>query len=462
MKYFLILCSMCMAVFLFIQCKQSGKASSPGSHMPAKSKIMTPVWAANANLYEVNIRQYTPEGTFDAFRQHLPRLQQMGVDILWLMPIHPISATKRKGTLGSYYACSDYREVNSEFGTIADLRKLIDDIHGRKMHVIIDWVPHHTGWDHPWIKEHPEYYSKDSLNKIIDPINEATGKPWGWTDVAELDLSNTEMRKAMIADMLYWIDSFRIDGFRVDHAHGVPDTYWDEVSLAMADKPVFMLAEGEEPWLRNDSNFIATYSWQFHHAMNSIANGEEPLAKLDSILAKDRRRYNYGYHIYFTSNHDENSWAGTVFERLGDGHQTFAVLAATIDGMPLIYGGQEAAMDKRLEFFEKDTIDWGNYPYGGFYGTLFSLKKRNKALWNGAYGGSPQRINSSKAAYAFSRVKDKDELIVILNLTSQDQTTKLDRATGPLKNVFTGQAEQIEKGEEIRLKPWEYIVLSNK
>jgi glycosidase len=266
----------------------------------------------------------------------------------------------------------------------------------------------------------------------------------------------------MIADMLYWIDSFHIDGFRVDHAHGVPDDYWDEVSLALSDKPVFMLAEGEEYWLRNDSNFVATYSWQFHHAMNSIAKGEESLAKLDSILAKDRRKYKYGYHIYFTSNHDENSWAGTVFERLGDGHQAFAVLAATIDGMPLIYGGQEASMDKRLEFFEKDTIDWGDYPYAGFYGTLLSLKKRNKAMWNGSFGGPSMRINSSKAAYAFRRVKDNDELVVILNLSGKDQTTKLDRATGPLKNIFTGQTKQYKKGEEIRLKPWEYIVLSNR
>ena len=218
-------------------------------------------------------------------------------------------------------------------------KRTVKKAHELGMKVLIDWVPHHTGWDHVWIKSHPEYYSKDAGGNIIDPINEATGESWGWTDVAELRLNNKEMRKAIIDDMKYWVTNFDVDGFRVDHAHGVPSDYWDEVSSALAkmDKPLFMLAEGEETWLRNTDNFMMTYAWKFHHAMNAIARGESSVDKLDTILSLDRTTYTNGFHMYFTSNHDENSWAGTEMERMGAGHKGFAVLSATIDGMPLIY-----------------------------------------------------------------------------------------------------------------------------
>ena len=401
-------------------------------------KVEVPSWAKNATIYEMNIRQFTPEGTFAAILPHLQRLADMGVDIIWLMPVHPISETKRKGSLGSYYAVNDFRDVNPEYGTVRDLQVLIGQAHNLGMKVIIDWVPHHTGWDHPWITEHPEWFSKDEEGNIIDPINEETGEPWGWTDVAELDLSNPEMRKEIISDMIFWIEGSGIDGFRVDHAHGLPDDYWDEVSVALSrlNQPIFMLAEGEEPRLRNKENFVATYAWKFHHAMNDIAKGEKSVNVLDTILAEDRAEYTSGYHMYFTSNHDENSWAGTVMERMGDGHQTFAV-------------------------FEKDPIDWNDYEYADFYMTLSKLKKRNPALWNGAYGGLSERINTSDSVYAFMRKKDEAEIYVILNLTDQEQTTELSvDAKG--RNVFGGPVRSVKANEEITLAPWEYIVLSNR
>ena len=428
-----------------------------------RTKVEVPDWAKDAVIYELNIRQYTPEGTFEALIPHMARLSEMGVDIIWLMPIHPISETKRKGTLGSYYAVNGFREVNPEYGTLADLENLIGEIHKQDMKVLIDWVPHHTGWDHPWIKDHPEWFSQDSLGNIIDPINEETGEPWGWTDVAELDLSIPEMRKEIITDMIYWLDEVGIDGFRVDHAHGLPDDYWDEVSLGLAtlDKPIFMLAEGEEYRLRNRENFIATYAWEFHHAMNDIAKGTKGVNVLDSLLQKDTS-YTFGYHMYFTSNHDENSWAGTVMERMGDGHKTFAVLAHTIDGMPLIYSGQEEPITKRLEFFEKDDIEWKDYAYAEFYSTLNELKSRNKALWNGADGGHPERINESDYVYAFRREKDGDTVVVILNLSDQARSTSLTRSTGKLTEVFSSEEMQYDSGEIIELDAWQYIVLSNK
>lgn len=426
-------------------------------------KIVAPDWAKNAVIYELNIRQFTPEGTFGAIVPHLDRLEKMGIDIIWLMPIHPISETKRKGTLGSYYAVNGFREVNPEYGTMSDLENLVAEIHKRDMKVLIDWVPHHTGWDHPWITEHPDWYSRDSLNNIIDPINEETGEPWGWTDVAELDLYNQDMRKEIISDMIFWIDEKDIDGFRVDHAHGLPDDYWNEVSDALAklDEPVFMLAEGEELRLRNERNFLVTYAWKFHHAMNDIAKGTKGVNYLDTLLMNDRD-YTYGYHMYFTSNHDENSWAGTVMERMGDGHKTFAVLAQTIDGMPLIYSGQEEPMRKRLEFFEKDTIKWKDYAYVPFYTTLNALKKKNQALWNGQDGGQARRINTSDYVYAFIREKDGNSVVVILNLSDAPRETSLWSDTPKMKDVFNGGKRQFKAGEVISLKPWEYIVLSSK
>jgi len=472
----LIITAMVLGLFGIFGCDSKPQSNSPSveksakdspsdeSASASKGKIATPAWAKNASMYEINIRQYTPEGTFKAIVPHLERLAQMGIDIIWLMPIHPISKTKRKGSLGSYYAVNGFREVNSEFGSEHDLQYLISTAHNNGLKVIIDWVPHHTGWDHPWISAHPEWYSHDSNGNIIDPVNEETGEPWGWTDVAELDLSNQEMRKEMISDMIYWIESAGIDGFRIDHAHGLPDDYWNQVSVALAglDQPIFMLAEGADPRLRNEKNFVATYSWEFHHAMNDIAKGTKNVNSLDDILKADRKKYNTGYHIYFTSNHDENSWAGTEMERMGDGHKAFAVLSATIDGMPLIYSGQEEPLEKRLKFFEKDQIEWSDYAYADFYKTLFQLKKRNEALWNGSLGGVSERINKSDHVYAFKREKGEDKIVVILNLSDQERRTYLSEEVDKMRNVFDRKSQSYKENEEIILAPWEYIVLSSK
>ncbi len=450
-----------MTTMTTFSCKQAGVENAK---VNANSRVTPPEWSYAANIYEVNIRQYTPEGTFEAFRQHLPRLKKMGVDILWLMPIHPISVPKRKGTLGSYYAVSDFRAVNPLFGNHEDFKRLVDSTHAMGMHLILDWVPHHTGWDHPWITKHPEYYNKNDKGEIRDPVNEETGEPWGWTDVAELNLENPEMRRQIIDDMIYWIEDYHIDGFRVDHAHGVPADYWDEVShtLAGLNKPLFILAEGEETYLRNDSSFVATYAWKIHHMMNDIANGKNNVNELDTLLEEERKIYTYGYHMYFTSNHDENSWAGTEFERMGDGHKTFAALCATLDGLPLIYSGQEEPLKKRLAFFEKDTIPFKNYEYASFYTTLNELKKKNQALWNGEKGGLSRRINESDHVYAFIREKNGDKLIGVFNLSPKPQKTTLTVPIQEMNIVFTEDELTLDTGQNINLGPWEFFLFSSK
>lgn len=451
-----------------------------------------PDWHKNATIYEVNLRQYTPEGTFASFEAHLPRLKEMGVDILWFMPIHEISKTKRKGGLGSPYAVTDYKGVNPDMGSMEDFQHLVNAIHAAGMHIIIDWVPNHTGWDNKWITDHPDWFTQDSLGNVVDPIDYNTGKSWGWTDVADLNYENQEMRAAMIDAMKFWITAIGVDGFRADVAHGVPVDFWEECTAALyAEKPVFMLAEAEVPELLNTGSFIMDYGWEMHHLLNEIAKyqgankkpaqtlvqgnvkegGKQKVAKktaldIDKLLAKKAKAYSKGYHMHFTSNHDENSWAGTEFARMGDGHKAFAVLTATFDGMPLIYTGQESAMDKRLEFFEKDEVPWGEFEYADFYKTLFTLKHNNKALWNGEHGGALVKIptGTDENVYAFMREKEGDRVIVIINLSAKEQEILLAGSgyDGNYNNVFSNASIDIAEGMTMKMGPWDYLVLSSK
>jgi len=452
--------------FIAFSCKQEPKAASASAPAALEPSTAAPDWADGANIYEVNIRQYTPEGSIKAFAGHLPRLQKMGVDILWLMPVFPVSEERRKGTLGSYYAVSDFRQINPEFGTMEDFRAMLDEAHRLGLRIILDWVPNHTGWGHTWIKEHPEFYTQNKAGEIIDPIDPKTGESWGWTDVADLNYDNADMRKAMIGDMLFWINEVGIDGFRCDVAGEVPDDFWKDASaqLRQAKSDIFMLAEAEQPPHRNDEHFAMSYGWSFHHLMNNIAKGEKNASDVALWLAEDRAQFSKGYHMQFITNHDENSWNGTEFERMGEAVKTMAVLAFTFDGMPLIYSGQEAGLNKRLEFFEKDTILWDNLPaYEPFYRSLLDLKHRNKALWNGAAGGEPTIIPAGdpKKVLVYLREKGEQRVVVILNLSPEPQDIVLEdkRLAGSYSNIFANSSTTITPGMSLKLNAWDYLVL---
>ncbi len=421
-----------------------------------------PIWSKNANMYEVNIRQFTPEGTFSAFEQHLPRLKSMGVDILWLMPVYPISDTKKKGSLGSYYAVSDYARVNPEFGSLDDFRKMVQTIHANGMKIILDFVPNHTGWDHVWLSEHPDYYTKDKNGNVVDPIDPSTGKSWGWTDVADLNFENPDMRQSMIDDMLYWIEDENIDGYRMDVAHGVPVSFWGEVSTALtkAKPDVFMLAESEVPSLRNNKYFQADYGWGFHHLLNEIAKGEKGPKDVQEWYVSNKEKYQTGWHIHFTSNHDENSWAGTTMERMGLAHEALAALAYTLDGMPLVYGGQEEPLKKRLEFFEKDDIGFGDYQREGWYKSLFDLKHDNQAIWNGEFGGRVRFLQVDEQILSYKREKNGAEVICILNLSGSHASYILDQDLDGFTDVIGNKKVKIAKGQKIDLGNWDYKVFS--
>jgi glycosidase len=369
-------------------------------------------------MYEVNVRQYTPEGTFAALQRHLPRLDSLGVDILWLMPVQPIGKASRKGSLGSYYSVANYTAINPEYGNAADFKAFVDDAHRQGMRVIIDWVPNHTAFDHPWITQHPDWYVHRP-DGTISYARDNEGRETDWTDVAELNYDNPEMRKAMIADMRWWLDNMGIDGFRCDVAGGVPNDFWLQARDALtAVKPdLFLLAEAESP--EAHAAFHATYGWELHHLLNEIAQGKKPTTELDAFFARQKKAYPpAAYRLDFTSNHDENSWNGTEFERMGDNHIPAFVLSATIQSsMPLLYTAQEARINKRLRFFDKDTVNWSGPSLASFYRSMFDLKHTNVALANGAYGGEQKRLetNGGDRVYAFTRTRDNNTVLVAVN-----------------------------------------------
>ena len=422
-------------------------------------------WTKNANIYEVNIRQYTPEGTINAFSQHLPRLKDMGVKILWIMPIYPISVKNRKGGLGSYYAAQDFKAVNPNFGTLEDFKALVKKAHAADMKVILDYVPNHTGFDHIWTTEHPEYYTKNDKGEITEPLND-DGSSTGWTDVADLNYDNRELRAAVIDVLKFWIEEADIDGYRMDVGFMAPDDFWDEAVPALQKvKPVFMLAESDHPYHRNSGLFQMNFGWPFHHLMNDIAKGKANANDIDSFRISQAERYEQGYYMHFLSNHDENSWNGTIGERMGDAADVLGVLAFTLEGMPLIYSGQEAGLDKRLAFFEKDSIDWSTFPKQDFYKTLLLLKRENQALWNGEAGGVAERIatNLPEKVYAYQREKNGDKVVAVLNLSNRPQQIRLegDSYTGTYNDVFNEKGITLTENMQIELGPWEYLLLES-
>ena len=417
------------------------------------STVVHPAWSKNAAIYEANIRQFSAEGSFKKFEGYLPELKKMGVGIIWIMPINPIGKVNRKGTLGSYYSVADYTAVNPEFGTPEDFHHLVDAIHAQGMKVIIDWVANHTAWDHPWVKEHPDYYVHDAKGQFVAPVPD-------WFDVIKLDYSNPQLRKDMISALSYWVTNYDLDGFRCDVAAMVPTDFWNEARQQLDKiKPVFMLAEAVEPDLQEHA-FDMTYGWQFKDIFGEIAKGKKNAADMAAYLHTDDTTYNpNSYRMLHTSNHDLNSWEGTEFVRLGDAVETFLVLSNTLKGMPLLYEGQEAGNTKALDFFERDPIVWKDHPYKALYTKLFHLKQTNHALWNGLDGGQPQMIKTSddEHIFAFVRSKDQDQIVGIFNLSDKPRTfSSTDPALkGTFINPLDGQPTVVPQA----LKAWEYKLL---
>lgn len=421
-----------------------------------------PQWAYNSVVYEMNVRQYTPEGTFAAASEQLPLLKKLGVDVLWLMPIYPIGVEQRKGTLGSYYAISDYCAVNPEFGTMADFEDFLGKAHEAGFKVILDWVANHTSPDAVWESSCPaDWYVRDSLGNTVTQYD--------WTDIAELNYDNRDMREAMRNAMRFWLDK-GVDGFRCDMACEVPVDFWRETlpQLRKEYTDTYFLAEGEDPGLHEDA-FDASYAWKLHHLLNSIAKGEKEASDLKAYVAEDAVLMpREAFRLMFTSNHDENSWAGTEFERMGDAVDVMALLTFVLpSGQPLIYTGQEIGYDHRFEFFEKDPVPaWEWNTWSDFYRSLVELRHAHPALAAGEKGGPavfPEATPEGLLLFSRSVTAEEsldgeaDTVLVAANLSDSDVTFALP-FEGEKTEYFSGKA--FTGGTETVLGPWEYLVFA--
>lgn len=416
-----------------------------------KSKVQSGV------IYEANIRQYSPSGTFNAFTKDIPTLKELGVKVIWLMPVYPISTTNSKGSLGSYYAISDYTSINKEFGTLKDFRSLVNTAHQNDMIVILDWVANHTGWDHLWINEHPEFYTKNNDGEIIPPKNT------DWSDVADLNYDNFEMRKEMLKAMKYWVEKENIDGFRCDVAAMVPTDFWENTIAELRKiKPLFMLAEAWEPELMEKA-FDMGYSWDTFHLLNDIAQQkakpkklEERLSQIDTLYAVDDILMN------FVTNHDENSWNGYVKERMGEASEAMMALTYVVPGMPLIYSGQEYDLNKRLKFFDKDSIAKIKGKSWYLLKKLGDLKNNHPTL-NSTLSKNYKWISTNNEnALSFKRFTKKDTLVYLANF-SNNTISISSEIQGKYYDILEENTPvELNSNHTIKLQPWEFKIYVNK
>jgi alpha-amylase len=414
-------------------------------------------WVHTTNIYEVNIRQYTKEGSFKAFARELLRLKDMGIETLWFMPITPISEKNKKGVLGSYYAASDYTSVNPEFGTLDDFRILVKEAHAQGFKVIIDWVANHTGWDHKWTKEHPEYYEKDSATGDFKIAS-------GMDDIIELDFHNPELIRAMIEAMKFWINESDIDGFRCDLAFWVELDFWKKARKELdVIKPLFWLGELdpiEHPEYMG--TFDAAYTWTWMHKTEDFYKNHLTIDVLDTVLNQYDAIGDASMRAWFTSNHDENSWNGSEYEKYGDMAKALAVFSCTWNGIPLIYSGQELPNLKRLKFFEKDEIKWAEKDeLHDFYKTLLKLHSNNPALRAGDPGSKTKRLKTSDDdhVFAYLRKNGDHEVLVVLNLSAANVNFSIaDEMSWKFKDFFSSEEKDFSKDKNFEMKGWEYLV----
>ncbi len=462
MTHFKLLPIVLIAGCMLSSC-QGDKNSSTTATVTSADSISLPVdsgskWWAQSNIYEVNLRQYSKEGTINAFSRSLLRLKDMGVEVLWFMPVTPIGIEGRKmdsTQLGSYYAVRNYKGFNEAYGSMEDWIAFVKQAHSMGFKVITDWVANHSAPDNPWIKSHPQFYEKDSTGGFAYSFD--------WSDTRNLDYTNRELRDSMTAAMKFWLTETGIDGFRCDMAGEVPTDFWkDCIATLKTVKPdLFMLAEGEKPELIT-AGFNASYTWQAMHAMKDLYAGTKKLPYFDSILnANIQSHPANAARLFFTSNHDENSWNGTEYEKYGTAAKAFAVLGNTFaQAIPLIYSGQELPNKKRLKFFVKDSILWtGKYEMAPFYKILLTLRKTNPAL---ATDASYRRLptNHDDAVLAYLRQKDGRKAVVLLNMSNRSQNftiTDAALAGNPL-NVFKNEAEKIADSSSFKIEPWGYLL----
>ena len=423
-----------------------------------------PEWSYGAVLYEMNVRQLTPEGTLRAAAARLEFLRDLGVDAVWLMPIYPIGEKNRKGTLGSYYSIRDYCAVNPELGTMDDFDDFVAEAHRLGMKVLMDWVANHTSRDARWIAGKPaSWYERDASGE--------PAVPWDWTDTAKLDYANRDVWEAQTAAMEFWIARHAVDGFRCDMAMLVPIEFWQYAAarLRRVKPDLFLLAEAEQRNLFDDGVFDACYGWEMHHLLNDVAQQRVRVTALRDWLRADRGRYpRSAMRLAFTSNHDENSWNGSEFARMGAARGIMAAFTFVVPGgLPLIYTGQEVGYDHSFAFFDRDPIPAESYranAYPEFYRRLTELRHANPALAAGGRGGDMVEIsnNAEDCLMTFVREVPGNQVVAVMNLSPYAIET--DYYTGIYAGMYTdaltGRPSELRGHVVEPMGPWSYRILT--
>jgi 1,4-alpha-glucan branching enzyme len=419
-------------------------------------KYKFPEWSRNQVIYEVNLRQYSPGGTIKEFRQHLPRLKELGAGILWFMPLQPVGILNRKGTLGSYYSISNYCEVDPAYGSIQEFIELVAEVHSMGMYVILDWVANHTAWDHHWVVDHPDFYRRNEKGEVHPPFPE-------WEDVIGLDYSNQGLREEMIDSMKFWIENTNIDGFRCDMAMLVPTDFWNEARKGLETvKPVFMLAEAEQRDLTEEA-FDVLYNWNLMHVWNDIAAGKYTADEIRWRIPSEITDFPQGCEtMLFMSNHDENSWNGSEIERLNYSLEAFAVLIFTLPGIPLLYSGMEAGNYRRLSFFGKDCIDWKQDKMAVLYSKLAHLRMQNPALWSLQPKSDFQLLTTDRddKVLCFKRESSGNKVLIAINLSTEHVNFRFTGSgfQGKYKDLNTGMLVIMGDTPCFSLNEWGYMV----
>ena len=420
-------------------------------------RVQHPQWSKNATLYEINLRQFTPEGTLVSAEKQLPRLKALGVDILWLMPIHPIGVRNRKGSLGSPYSVRDYLAVNPDFGSVEDLKRFGDRTHELGMYVILDWVANHTAWDNPMVTEHPEWYSRNWKGEF-HPTS------WNdWSDIIELDYDQPGLRRYMTEAMKYWVREVGIDGYRCDVAGFVPLDFWNNLRRELdAIRPVFMLGEWEATDLHGDA-FDATYAWGWYTAaLEATTGGKGPGPLRGYYSTHDNTWPREAMRMIFVSNHDKNSWDGTEFEQFGPGLEAAIVLSFVGEGIPMIYSGQEAGNTRRLPFFEREPIAWKEHPNGDLYRSLIELKTTNSTLWNAPWGARMIDVPNSapEQVLSFVRANERDKIFAVFNFSKSPVEVSFNETLfeGSYTEFPSGREAKLDAGTTLALPAWGHRV----
>lgn len=416
---------------------------TPFTNMPSNEDIV---------MYEVNIRAFSPEGNLQGVINKLNHIKSLGTNVIWLMPIHPVGQVN---SINSPYCIKDYKSVGSEYGTLEDLRNLTTQAHQMGMAVILDWVANHTAWDHPWISSNPEWYTQNASGQIVHPPGT------NWTDVADLNFNNQQMRTAMIDAMRYWVLEANVDGFRCDYADGVPFAFWNQAinhfKSSLPNRKVLWFAEGN----RNDhffAGFDLNFGWNFYGSLVSVWNGGSATQLYNTHIADYSNAFGNKQVLRFTTNHDESAWDVTPMIKFNGKKGAMAASVATIfmGGVPLFYSSQEVGRISNLPFFSNQAIDWTTNPdMLSDYQTMMQAYKNSNAARKGVL-----THHSSSNIIAFHKKFQEEEILIIVNPRNSVQNFNV-------PNVFINtlwsnamQHTSIQLQNQLSLNAYDFLILT--